>query len=344
MCNRFGDDRFEALAEWVGRTLGTRDFQIAPATSDASFRRYFRVSFDGSTRIVMDAPPDREDCRTFTDIARRLARARLRVPEVLAGDLERGFLLLTDLGTRSYLDELNAETAPRLYADAMDALHAMQERADRTGLPHYDHASFLREMELFRAWLLEKHLGLGLSDGDRETLEDSFLFLAGEAVAQAQVFVHRDYHSRNLLCTAALGPGAGNPGIIDFQGAVVGPASYDLVSLLRDCYIRWPEERVRHWAMGYREGAAPPLRGIDRTAFWRGFELMGVQRHLKAGGIFARLWHRDGKPSFLADVPRTVGYIVDVSRAYRELRDLHAFLCERVLPALHSGAGMQASP
>ncbi len=336
---RSGDDRFEALLEWVGRILGSRDLDLAPASSDASFRRYFRVTHDGQTRIAMDAPPEREDCRVFADIARRLARAGLWVPQVLAEDPARGFLLLTDLGERLYLHELNPGTAPRLYADALHALHTMQERADRSGLPIYDHAWLLREMELFRVWLLEKHLGLRLSAGEHLILDETFRFLAGEAAAQAQVFVHRDYHSRNLLYMADRDPAAGKPGIIDFQDAVGGPRSYDLVSLLRDCYIRWPEEQVRAWAMAYRERAAPALRAVDRAAFWRDFELMGVQRHLKAAGIFARLRHRDGKPGYLADVPRTMSYIADVSRGYRELSALYAFLCERVLPVLAGDAG-----
>jgi aminoglycoside/choline kinase family phosphotransferase len=340
MFDRAEADRFEALVDWIRRTLGTRDLPIAPASSDASFRRYYRIAHEGVTRIVMDAPPEREDCRVFADIAVRLARAGLHVPEVLAGDFGRGFLLLTDLGTRLYLDELDPRSAPALYADALHALHTMQERADGTGLPSYDRACLLREMELFRVWLLEKHLGLRLSDPEQETLHGTFGLLADAALAQPQVFVHRDYHSRNLLYTAGdnlggHGPGGNHPGVIDFQDAVLGPVCYDLVSLLRDCYIRWPEAEVHARMMGYRERSGPALRGVDPAVFVRWFDLMGVQRHLKASGIFARLLHRDGKPAYLADVPRTVGYLVDVSRGYPELRALYAFLCERVLPALH---------
>ena len=202
MFDRAEADRFEALVDWIRRTLGTRDLPIAPASSDASFRRYYRVAHEGVTRIVMDAPPEREDCRVFADIAVRLARAGLHVPEVLAGDFGRGFLLLTDLGTRLYLDELDPRSAPVLYADAMHALHTMQERVDGTGLPSYDRAWLLREMELFRVWLLEKHLGLRLSDAEQGMLHGTFGLVADAAVAQPQVFVHRDYHSRNLLYTA----------------------------------------------------------------------------------------------------------------------------------------------
>ncbi|MGH8567253.1 MAG: aminoglycoside phosphotransferase family protein, partial [Gammaproteobacteria bacterium] len=236
-----------------------------------------------------------------------------------------------------------------LYTDALDALHTMQERADVTGLPSYDRASLLREMELFRVWLLEKHLGLRLSDAEQETLYGAFGLLADAAQGQPRVFVHRDYHSRNLLYTAGdhlggNGPGGNNPGVIDFQDAVVGPACYDLVSLLRDCYIRWPEAEVHTWMMGYRKRSGPALRGADPAMFSRWFDLMGVQRHLKASGIFARLRHRDGKPGYLADVPRTVGYLVDVIRGYPELRDLYVFLCERVLPALHGDRSPALGP
>jgi len=349
MFDRAEADRFAALVDWIRRTLGTRDLPIAPASRDASFRRYYRVAHEGVTRIVMDAPPEREDCRVFADIAVRLARAGLHVPEVLAADFGRGFLLLTDLGTRLYLDELDPRSAPVLYADALNALHTMQERADVTGLPSYDRASLLREMELFRVWLVEKHLGLRLSDAEQGTLHATFGLLADAALAQPQVFVHRDYHSRNLLYTAGdnsggHGPGGDNPGVIDFQDAVLGPVCYDLVSLLRDCYIRWPETEVHAWMMGYRERSRPALRGVDPAMFLRWFDLMGVQRHLKASGIFARLRHRDGKPGYLADVPRTVGYLVDVSRGYPELRDLYAFLCERVLPALHGDRSPTLGP
>ncbi|MGH8545079.1 MAG: aminoglycoside phosphotransferase family protein, partial [Gammaproteobacteria bacterium] len=284
--------RHDDLKLWVTQILKTGEFQLSAASSDASFRHYWRIRHRDRSYIVMDAPPERETCDAFIDIAKRLGEAGLNAPKVLAGDLARGFLLLTDLGTRLYLDELQSDNAGQLYSNALNAVVAMQVRADGRGLPPYDRDALMREMELFRGWLLAKELGLRLSAGQNASLDASFAFLAESALSQPRVFVHRDFHSRNLLVSVG-----NDPGILDFQDAVIGPVTYDVVSLLRDCYIRWPREEIEAWAAEYYRRALEHgiLSGVSLTAFYRWFDLMGVQRHLKASGIFARLWHRDAK-------------------------------------------------
>jgi aminoglycoside/choline kinase family phosphotransferase len=311
--------RLEQLNHWLSRGLGLPRYDIAPASSDASFRRYFRVRFDGESRIVMDAPPDKEDSRPFVRIARALYDIGLNVPQILAEDLAQGFLLLSDLGSEQYLAALNEGSVDRLYGDAMGALLTLQACGPQQDeLPPYDEALLLREMELFREWYLGRHLGLVLSPGEQRLLDETFHHLAQSALAQPSVAVHRDYHSRNLMVAAH------NPGILDFQDAVHGPLTYDLVSLLRDCYIAWPRARVEAWALGYQELAIDSgvLRLRDEERFLRWFDWMGVQRHLKASGIFARLNHRDGKPGYLNDIPRTLGYVREVAGRYPELAGL----------------------
>jgi len=311
--------RLEQLNHWLGQALGLPRYDIAPASSDASFRRYFRISFGGETRIVMDAPPDKEDSRPFVRIARALHGIGLNVPQILAEDLAQGFLLLSDLGSEQYLSALNADSVGRLYGDAMGALLTLQACGPQGDeLPPYDEALLLREMELFREWYLGRHLGLALSDGEQRMLDETFRRLAQSALEQPQVAVHRDYHSRNLMVAPH------NPGILDFQDAVFGPVTYDLVSLLRDCYVAWPREQVEAWALGYQELAIDCgiLRLRDEERFLRWFDWMGVQRHLKASGIFARLNHRDGKPGYLKDIPRTLGYVREVAGRYPELAGL----------------------
>lgn len=319
--------RLEQLNTWLGRDLGLPRYDIAPASSDASFRRYFRIRFDGESRIVMDAPPDKEDSRPFVRIARALHGIGLNVPQILAEDLAQGFLLLSDLGSEQYLGALHADSVNRLYGDAMGALLTLQACGPQQDeLPPYDEALLLREMELFREWYLGRHLQLTLSDSEQRLLDETFRLLAQSALAQPQVAVHRDYHSRNLMVAPH------NPGILDFQDAVHGPVTYDLVSLLRDCYIAWPRAQVEAWALGYQELAIDSgiLRGRDEERFLRWFDWMGVQRHLKATGIFARLNHRDGKPGYLKDIPRTLGYVREVAGRYSELAPLSALLDERV--------------
>lgn len=327
------DKRFEALKEWTARVAGAGSVDIRPASADASFRRYFRITLGRQTLIAMDAPPDKGDLRPYVTIAKRFHALGLNVPEVLAEDHERGFLLLTDLGDQPYLPNLNAQTVERLYGDALGALVVLQAGTPAGDankfLPDYDAALLTREMEIFREWYLGRHLGLRLRVGQNRVLDEVFAQLSGSALAQPRVWVHRDYHSRNLMLTRP-----NNPGILDFQDAVTGPVTYDLVSLLRDCYITWPRERVEDWAKGYHELALQsgiPV-GEDDARFLRWFDLMGVQRHLKAAGIFARLNHRDGKPGYLADIPRTLGYVHEVSARYPELQPLQALLRELKLP------------
>jgi len=326
-------DRLAALQHWLGDACGLAGCRLEPASGDASFRRYFRVTLaDGNTRIAMDAPPDHEDCAPFVAVAGRLADAGLHVPAILARDLAQGFLLLEDLGSRHYLDVLDADNADRLYGDALGALLSLQAGCAHQGLPPYDAALLQREMALFPEWLLGRHLGLTLDDGERALLAQTFAVLTDNALAQPQVCVHRDYHSRNLM----LPPAGQRPGVIDFQDAVIGPVTYDLVSLLRDCYIAWPQARVDGWAMGYFALAVQSgvLRASHEDRFLRWFDLMGAQRHLKAAGIFARLNHRDGKPGYLQDIPRTLGYIVAAAARNPELAGLAALIEQRVLPAL----------
>ncbi len=315
--------RLQQLELWLKEGLGIADYTLAPASSDASFRRYFRIVSGGESRIVMDAPPEKEDCGPFVKIARELHAIGLHVPEILAEDLDQGFLLLSDLGSTPYLDVLNDESVEQLYGDAMEALTVLQSRGPGEGqLPAYDRTLLMNEMGLFRDWYLGEHLGLSMDETAQRDLEDSFSLLADVALEQPRVAVHRDYPSRNLMVCER------NPGIIDFQDAVFGPMSYDLVSLLRDCYIAWPRERVEGWALGFRDRALEQgiIDSVDDATFLRWFDLMGVQRHLKASGIFARLNHRDGKPGYLNDIPRTLGYVREVVGRYPELASLQPWL------------------
>lgn len=282
----------------------------------------------------MDAPPDREDSRPFVDVARCLQRIGVNAPRIVAADLDLGFLLLTDLGSLSYLTALKREPAraDRLYGDALAALARIQEqgRTQQSGLPPYDEALLSFELSLFRDWLCGRHLGIELTGAEEAAWNACCAILVENALQQPCVFVHRDYHSRNLMVTDT-----NNPGILDFQDAVEGPLTYDLVSLLKDCYIRWPEERVRAWALGYFSTLDAAVHdGMDADEFMRAFELMGVQRHLKAAGIFARLCHRDGKAAYLLDVPRTLSYVVEVAPRHPALKFLARLIAERVLPRL----------
>ena len=325
-------ERLRQLERWLERSCQLPQHEIAPASADASFRRYFRVTLeDGRSLIAMDAPPDREDCRPFVEVAARMRKAGLHVPQIIEQDLDQGFLLLEDLGSVDYLCALTPESVESLYADATGALLRLQVNAPVTGLPPYDRAMLLREMQLFPDWLLGKHLGLVPDADERGMLETAFECLVGNALAQPVVCVHRDYHSRNLMLLDV-----DNPGVIDFQDAVAGPVTYDLVSLLRDCYVGWPPEQVDGWVGHYfREASAAGLLGATGQATFREwFDLMGVQRHLKAAGIFARLNHRDGKPGYLADIPRTLGYIVEVGRHRPAMGGVAGFIAERVLPRL----------
>lgn len=328
-------ERLKEIEHWLSAELGLENKKITPASSDASFRRYFRVAMTQGSRIIMDAPPEHENCQQFVTVARAFRAMGLNVPEVLHTNLTRGFLLLTDLGSRLYLDSLDESNVDRLYGDAIGALIAMQVcgSTQRDLLPVYDRALLMTEMELFREWFLQKQLGLILTDKQHEILDQSFELLVQSALDQPQVCVHRDFHSRNLMVNKQH-----NPGILDFQDAVFGPITYDLVSLLRDCYVAWPEKRVADWAQGYFELAVQSglLIEGDEAQFMRWFDLMGVQRHLKAIGIFSRLNIRDSKPDYLQDIPRTLDYILDVSANYDELGELNNFLNKHVVQTMRS--------
>ncbi len=283
-----------------------------------------------STLIVMDAPPAQEDCRPFVHVAGLLRSAGLHAPEVLAGDPEQGFLLLTDLGTRTYLAALDAASAPALYRDATDALIRWQQATRDAALPPYDEALLARELALFPEWYVGRHLGVTLTPAQQTTLAEAFRRVLDNNLAQPRVFVHRDFHSRNLMLSEP------NPGILDFQDAVIGPITYDLVSLLRDAYIEWDEPRQIDWAVRYWERARSAGLPVDADfgVFWRDFEWMGVQRQLKVLGIFARLNHRDGKAAYVDDMPRVLRYLRGACARYRALDPLRALLDE-----LHGDGG-----
>ena len=330
------DSRLAHLTQWVLEDLGFAGSVIAPASVDASFRRYFRVTRGADSYIVMDAPPDKEDSAPFLKVARILGGMNLNVPIVLARDMERGFLLLSDLGSRQYLDELpEPRAADRLYADALAALRTMQtaDAAISGDLPRYDRALLMREMELMPEWFLRHHLKVTIDAQERSMLDELFASLVRAAASQPAAFVHRDYHSRNLLVTAQ-----DNPGILDFQDAVWGPVTYDLASLLKDCYIAWPPARVRAWVLEYREklleaGFALPK---DAAEFMRWFDLIGLQRHIKVLGIFARLFYRDGKSQYLKDLPRVLDYARDTASSYADTAPFAAFIAKRIDPLFKS--------
>ncbi|MET0535739.1 MAG: phosphotransferase [Steroidobacter sp.] len=336
------DARLEQLEQWLATLFGARDFVVTTASADASFRRYFRVSRQGRTWIAMDAPPDKEDMGPYIRVAAMLVDVGVNAPRVLERDQHQGFLLNTDLGSRTYLADLDAGgDAERLYNDAIDALVAIQARAGKhaTQLPAYDDALLRREMGLFPEWFCNKHLGLRLNDAESAALAKVFDLLVAEALRQPKVFVHRDYHSRNLMVCDGKTHGA-NPGILDFQDAVFGPVTYDLVSLLRDSYVAWPIERVHAWVRRYRDTAQ--RHGLDAGAneaeFLRWFDLMGLQRQIKVLGIFARLYHRDGKSGYLKDLPRTLSYVRQVVKNYADLDFLTAFIEQRIVPAMDAKA------
>nr|WP_155450220.1 phosphotransferase [Allochromatium palmeri] len=318
---------------WLTEVLGTESLELTPASSDASFRRYWRVWRDGETWIAMDAPPEFEDCGRYADLARRFHAIGVNTPEIQAEARKQGFLLISDFGDRVYLGELNDQTADRLYGEALKTLEILQTRTPTEGLPHYDAPLLARELGLFRDWLLQGLLELSLDERDGERLARLESILIASALEQPCVCVHRDYHSRNLMLTENA-----SPGVLDFQDAVVGPITYDLVSLLRDCYIAWPEPRVWDWALGYFQRATESglLQAVEPEQFRRWFDLMGMQRHLKACGIFARLSLRDGKHGYLADIPRTLGYVRDVAGRYPELSAFGDWLGEPVARALES--------
>ena len=316
------DIRRRALDQWVGDWLGA-PVSGEVASADASFRRYFRYRHGGRTLVAMDAPPEQEDCRPFVDVAGRLARAGVAVPEILHQDLEQGFLLLTDMGRETWLTALDGGNADAWFEAALETLITQQRFADTRGLPEYDRALLRRELDLFPHWYLGEHRGLRLDGDTSGRLETVFETLIESALAQPRVFVHRDFMPRNLMVSDP------NPGVIDFQDAVAGPISYDLISLFKEAFLSWPEARVLEWLRDYHRRAAaaglPVPAAFDDLLRW--CDLMGAQRHLKVIGIFARIRHRDGKPKYLEDAPRFFAYLRTViARRPDELGDLGRLL------------------
>lgn len=307
------DARLLALRQWLDAT-GYAGGEITVASADASFRRYFRLELNGRSLIVMDSPPTLNDNAPFLKVVGLFADSGLSVPRVLQADTEQGFLLLSDLGDIQYLSVLNRQSADSLYADALDALVTMQTRVPAVSLPTYDEAALRAEMQLLPDWYITRHKGQTPSTAQREVLESVFSLCVDNALAQPTAFVHRDYHSRNLMRLRE-----GNPGILDFQDALNGPITYDVVSLLKDCYIRWPREQVLDWLEAYRRKLSQvELCNADPEQFLRWFDLMGLQRHIKVLGIFCRLNYRDGKHGYMNDLPMVYGYIREICQLYPE--------------------------
>lgn len=325
------EQRLQALRIWVGEVLGAGELSCAPASGDASFRRYFRFESGEQSWIAMDAPPGQEPLAPFLQVAAKLGAIGLNVPEVFAQDEERGFLLLGDLGERQYLQALAVDYSARvdLYTDALQSLVVLQHRGSQfaPSLPVYDGTLLHNELTLFADWYLRRQLGLELDRAELALWEQLVADLVAAALAQPKVAVHRDYHSRNLMVTAGR-----NPGILDFQDAVWGPLTYDLVSLLEDCYIALPESLERQLIYTYRDLAETAglseVTGMDD--FMLAYDLMGIQRHLKAAGIFARLNQRDGKPGYLADIPRTLAYVLRACQRHSQCHGFAEFLLARV--------------
>ncbi len=318
--------RNEQLHEWVQRQLPGEDFTLAPASSDASFRRYLRVNLKAPARslIVMDAPPDKEDCRPFVQVAGLFAAAGVHVPKIIAQDFEQGFLLLSDLGNTTYLQALASAEPDRLYREAFTALVNIQRTSREAVLPEYDRTLLERELRLFPDWYIAKHINCSLSAAQANALASVFEPILANNLAQPKVYVHRDYHSRNLMVCEP------NPGILDFQDAVYGPITYDAVSLLKDAYVEWDEERALDWLIRYWEAARKEGLPVARdfAEFHRDYEWMGAQRHIKVLGIFARLYHRDGKDGYLKDMPLVMRYLRAACARYRELTPLLRLLDE----------------
>jgi aminoglycoside/choline kinase family phosphotransferase len=335
-------DRATARLAWTRATLHDDSLTLEPASADASFRSYWRTHHHGRSWIVMDSPPAQEDPRPWLKIGAQLAAAGLHVPEVRAHDLTQGFLLIEDLGSRLYLSALRDNNADALYGDAMHALLRMQQRVDTTDLPRFDRALVLQGLDIMPTWFLERHLGSAPDADERKILDAAFELIARNHQEQPHGFVHRDFHSRNLLVvenTAAItapdidASVLASPGVIDFQGALHGPLTYDLASLLRDAYVVWAPARVDAWVESFRQRLLAAERidhRVDQARFLRWFDLTGLQRHLRVLGQFYRLWYRDGKPGYLADVPRVYDYVISVARRHYDFADLAALLQRRV--------------
>lgn len=323
------DLRTLAMLDWLENDLLLTVARCEPASSDASFRRYFRVNLPEGQFIVMDAPPEKENTSSFIKVANILKASEVHVPAIFEQNLTNGFLLLEDFGSQCFLDRLNADNADALYQSAFDSLFKLQANTVLTGcdLPVYNEQLLSRELAVFDDWFLRELLDVEIPLQIREPLHE---ILVSSALEQPSICVHRDFHSRNLMALAK-----NSPGVIDFQDAVIGPITYDLVSLLRDCYIAWPEAQVEQWlARYYQRLLQAGLIDCDPARFRRWFDLMGMQRHLKAIGIFSRLDLRDGKPGYLKDIPRALHYVETVAQAYPELAEFSMFLQNQVVPLM----------
>ncbi len=330
-------DRYALVQDWLARQLPGRTFSLAAASADASFRRYFRVSLPDATLIVMDAPPEHEDCRPFVHVAGLMAAAGLNVPAILAQDFAQGFLLLSDLGSTTYLAALNDRNADSLFGNATDALIRWQLASREGVLPLYDEALLRRELDLFPEWYVRRHLGVELDARQRQSLETVFRLILSNNLAQPRTYVHRDFMPRNLMPThaASMGVASDGPAVLDFQDAVIGPIAYDPICLFKDAFLSWPQPRVDAWLDRYHAralAAGLPVPALDR--FRRDADWIGVHRHLKVLGIFARLNHRDAKPKYLADASRFLAYLDGVTPNYPELAPLGELLDRHVRPAL----------
>lgn len=328
------DRRKQIIQRWIETLYPAQEFRLETASSDASFRRYFRLFLDNTngsnSLIVMDAPPENEEIVTFCRIGHLFHQHGINVPQILHTDENQGFVIMTDLGSRHFLDSLNDSTVDELYGDALDCLITLQTGPsdDHALLPPYTPQLLHSEMDLFREWYLTRHLGLSISKNENKIIDTAWQLLIESALEQPQVWVHRDFHSRNLMVTDSR-----NPGVIDFQDAVLGPITYDLVSLLKDCYIEWPKKRIEDWVLGYQDLAfrAGLLNKNDGQQFLRQFHRMGIQRHLKVAGIFSRLAYRDGKKQYLNDIPLTMRYLITALEDDPELTSLFQLVTEKVV-------------
>lgn len=320
------DQRLTQLTRWIQQDWPEAAIEVASA--DASFRRYFRIINEGKTTVAMDAPPEKEDCTPFIDVTKRLLDAGVHAPKIIRQDLTQGFLLLEDLGSEPYLDSLNNESADKLYKDAMQALIKIQQ-ADTKDLPEYDADFLMLEMQYMPEWFLQTHLNINSTAEQQITINQCLSNIVSKVIEQPQVFVHRDYHSRNLMIAADSTFGS-NPGVIDYQDAMMGPLTYDLFSLLRDCYIKWPNDRVEAWVLDFKQMLEKSGSTLDTSdeQFIEWFDYMGLQRHIKVLGIFARLNHRDGKSNYLNDLPLTLDYMMQVSQKYPDTKPLYDLFIE----------------
>ena len=325
----------QALNQWLNQQFSEENIQLTALSGDAGFRCYFRFFLNGNSYIAVDAPADKSNNAAFVFMQKNLSKQKILVPEIVAVDLSLGFFCLADFGETLLADILTLENMVKTYQKAIEILPRIQLALphNTNELPHYNQAFVELELNIFPEWLLTEHLSITLTDNEQQQLKDIFSILAENMLSQPQVLVHRDYHSRNIMVLEN-----GELGIIDFQDAVIGPITYDIVSLLRDCYLKWPDEDVTLLLSNYINTIAEQysLTHISREQWQRWFDLTGIQRHLKASGIFARLHHRDNKSGYLNDIPLTLSYIVEISQQYPELAFIHQLLLNKVIPAMEA--------